>query len=580
MAISTTDTSVRYSGTGSTGPFPIPFPFLDVSHIYASIAPTADGTPVLLSQGEYTVTQNADGSGGSITTTAAVPAPKVLVIFRSVPLTQPTVFQAAGPFPAKANETALDRLCMQVQQLANAIAHLGGGGSGGTGGTGIDAPSAGTLTWADATARGLAQPLFAGQLGVERGTQTVWIAQSTAVGDWKEFNPRFKNKLVIGYVADAGNPGEQQSNAAALLEAWDVDAAIFAGDNSYNPPGGMYGGVHNFDHDWAAFDFLIEAGKAFPALGNHELDYDGWDVRLADKFPYIANQNGGRYYKVTLGGGLVDLFVLDSGLDSTLTLIEPSGNSDTSAQHAWFVSALASSQSRWKIAMFHHPPITLNPGDDRAAPAMGWKELAAMDLICCGHTHLLELLDWNDTMLANFSAIAHNDGAAAGLLNGAPSITDRALWAMDGVYGLGRIVATQDRLEVEAWRTDGALLHCREVNDFSKRSLVEEHWQSISEDTTVGAGPAIIVARLPAPSLIRRLVIFFAQGGGEDLPFEIWAASTKIAEGTIPHDTPSISIGCAAPNTIIPAGVEITFRPSVPSTAKGLGLFIFSDRYN
>jgi hypothetical protein len=92
-----------------------------------------------------------------------------------------------GPFPSKTAETALDRLELQTQELNTRILSLEGEDTGVPAGTGSGAA---TATWLNAAARAAVVPAMVGQLGVERATQTIWIAQSTTAGDWEEFAKR------------------------------------------------------------------------------------------------------------------------------------------------------------------------------------------------------------------------------------------------------------------------------------------------------------------------------------------------------------------------------------------------------
>jgi hypothetical protein len=237
MAVPSSTSSVRYTGNGSTvTPYAIPFPFLDTDHIYAAVSSNGVLDPELLEPGDFTVTRLEDGSGGSLTTAAAVTSPAALVITRTVPLTQPTELPNSGLFPPESVETALDRLEMQIQQLNRRVNSVEGvddedyvfvpGG--------IPAEVTGNASWLNAAARATKRPAKVGQIGVETSTQTLWISQSTTPGDWSEFQPRHSNRLVIGMTADSGQPCAAQTAAANLFATWEVDAAIFAGDNSYN----------------------------------------------------------------------------------------------------------------------------------------------------------------------------------------------------------------------------------------------------------------------------------------------------------------------------------------------------------
>ncbi len=125
MAVPTTQLEVSYVGSG-VGPYTIPFPFLATSHIRAAVSADGEEDAVLLSSSAYTVTRLPSGAGGTLTLDEAVADPEVLVIYREVPLTQPTVFPLAGPFPAKAVETAFDRLLMQHQQLDRRVSEITG----------------------------------------------------------------------------------------------------------------------------------------------------------------------------------------------------------------------------------------------------------------------------------------------------------------------------------------------------------------------------------------------------------------------------------------------------------------------
>jgi predicted phosphodiesterase len=362
------------------------------------------------------------------------------------------------------------------------------------------------LTWADATARAATVPGFVGQLGTEQETQTVWIAQSTSVGDWEPFAKRFTNRLVIGLVSDAGSPGAAQTEAAYALNQWEPDAVLFAGDNNYS-------GASNYASDWAAFADWIDQGKAYPALGNHDVDVDGWYTRHASKFPYLPGNK--RYYTKTLGDGLVDLFVLHSGRNSVFDLVEVDGNSVGSVQHAWFVEQLAASRARWKIAVFHHPPVTINEDtESRIEPNMGWPELAQMDLICCGHNHLLELVKYRNVMLATLGAVVSATATAAAVLQGGTA-GDALVWADDENKGLGRIVATQEKLTLEVWSASGdvfdyggaqRLLHVRDVRDFQTAPRILENYILFTPDDSLPATSSgdTYVCTLNAPTRLRR----------------------------------------------------------------------------
>jgi hypothetical protein len=654
MAVSNTLLAVRFVGNNATNiAYPITFPFLDESHIYAARVERAgmgtlsgsgapdDGftdwqidltfgqpipqlgeivedarrerarisnvvylgsgiyqvrtsnaeafaplesetifrpTNTLLSAADYTVVRNADGTGGELFTKAPIPATSQVIVFRSIPLTQPTVFQPAGPFPAKSNETALDRLLMQVQQLNRRINDLAGINELDY----VEAPSNDpnaahdVATWATPAARGGVKPSWAGQLGVERSTGTVWIAHSTNTGDWQEFRPLRTNRLVIGVTADAGDPGSKQNAIANLFDSWECDAVLFGGDNNYNLAAGYHA-------DWAAFAPLISASKAFPALGNHDLDSANWQALLDAKFPYLPGNR--RYYSVALGNGLVEVFVLNSGLNTDGDIVEPDGIDVGSVQHDWFVSKLEASKARWKIAMFHHPPATLVSGDDRTTADLVWPELARMDLIICGHTHAMEILKWRDTMLVNPSASVQPPRPIEAVLQGAETLTAYPLWANDEAQGACRIVASQERLEVEIWRADGALLHSRSFDDFSARPCLQEQYRVLNAGTVVGALDHRYVGTLGAPSMIRRVMIAVAEAPTDLLQWTLYAGNVVVATGSMGEEQTHQMAASQVATDMIPRGTQLTISTgdpygSPPSDATGLDVSVFLQRYH
>lgn len=578
MAVSDICLAIRYAGEDKTQ-FDIPFPFLERSHILAAISADGEAPPVLLPLSAYAVGNDAQGHP-VVTTHAPVPSGAAIVIFRNVPLTQPTVFQPAGPFPAKANETALDRLLMQVQQLNRRINNVAGLPSEDY----VEVPGSSpdnardVATWANGDARGGIRPRWTGQLGVERENGSVWIGQSTTPGDWQEFRPRRTDHLTLGVVADGGLRNSYQTGIASLLASWQPDAVLFAGDNNYS-------GAAGYANDWLAFQPFISGGKAFPALGNHDLDVPGYEALHNAKFPYLTPPGEQRrYYTVTLGDGLVDLFVLNSGLDSIGDLIEPDGNDAESDQHEWFVSQLAKSKARWKIAMFHHPPATLVDGDDRVSPEMNWPEFEQMDLIICGHTHALELLKWKNTMLLNASASVQPSRPVEAMLQGVDLATAWPLWADDENRGLARIVASQERLEVEVWRTDGALLHARSFDDFSARPCNQEHYKVLPSNQTIAVLDHEYISTVAAPSMLRRVMVSLNQLGAQPTPWTVYAGNVPIANGLIPGGQTFSVAPSLVPLEMIPRGTPFTISTSIAygSTApdaRGLDVHLFIQRH-
>lgn len=120
MTVSTATARVAYSGSGSTGPFTIPFYFLANSHIRAVKLAGGVETELTLTT-DYTLTGAGDEDGGELTLVVALASGETLTIVRNVPVTQETDWPVADPFPAVSHERAADKLTMIVQQINDTV---------------------------------------------------------------------------------------------------------------------------------------------------------------------------------------------------------------------------------------------------------------------------------------------------------------------------------------------------------------------------------------------------------------------------------------------------------------------------
>ena len=171
MAVESEVSSIEYAGNESTSTgYPIPFPYLDPSHIEVGTLDEDDAF-VALGADEFTVNEDDD----EVTTDPAIDSADTLVIRRTLPLTQPTVYSSSSPFLPETHEQALDRLAMQIQQLARAI----------DGGTATTSSQLVTL-FADASARAAATPSRVGHLGIQLDNNTLWRGTSLTAGAWSQ----------------------------------------------------------------------------------------------------------------------------------------------------------------------------------------------------------------------------------------------------------------------------------------------------------------------------------------------------------------------------------------------------------
>lgn len=116
--ITTEVSSVSYSGNNSTEQvYPIPFPFLEKSHIKCEVTDSS-GTVTTLT--DFSIVATKDGEGRNVTgealTGTAIPTSSTIRFFRETPAIQTLDLVAGGALPAEAAETAFDRATMIAQE--------------------------------------------------------------------------------------------------------------------------------------------------------------------------------------------------------------------------------------------------------------------------------------------------------------------------------------------------------------------------------------------------------------------------------------------------------------------------------
>jgi hypothetical protein len=118
MTVSVKPSFKSYSGDGSITAFSTVFEFEDSTDLVVLLQ-TGTATPVTQTiTTHYTVAGGA-GSTGTVTFVTAPPATDTVWIFRWRPMTQATDYTTNDSFPADSHEDAIDKLCEQVQQVAD-----------------------------------------------------------------------------------------------------------------------------------------------------------------------------------------------------------------------------------------------------------------------------------------------------------------------------------------------------------------------------------------------------------------------------------------------------------------------------
>lgn len=122
MTIENVTPRISYTGSGTTGPFAVPYYFLADAHLIVVTTDEDETETTLELDTDYTVTGAGDEDGGSITLTDELHNPSTVTITRDTTRSQESNWGRNDPFPAVATETALDKLTMITQELRLALA--------------------------------------------------------------------------------------------------------------------------------------------------------------------------------------------------------------------------------------------------------------------------------------------------------------------------------------------------------------------------------------------------------------------------------------------------------------------------
>lgn len=232
-------------------------------------------------------------------------------------------------------------------------------------------------------------------------------------------------KVKFGVIGDFGVSGNALNGISLMMKGWSPDFIVSTGDNTYGEldtdidyDPGLPGMQNDWEFNVGAYfggfmqgrsdgKFPLQTSQTqrfFPTVGNHDSYPDpGTGGTIDDYLDYFHGNPGGpsrlpgdrgaahdsdvSFYAVKHGP--VDLFVLDADVPNRPDLL--------ALQKSWLAAEVAASTARWKIAVFHQPPLT--SGYRAAASWMLWEELGLVDAILCGHDHFYERLDYFGTPL-------------------------------------------------------------------------------------------------------------------------------------------------------------------------------------
>jgi hypothetical protein len=183
-------------------------------------------------------------------------------------------------------------------------------------------------------------------------------------------DPKSLKFAVIGDSGTGGSAAYRVAEALAFYQTqFEFKVVLMAGDN-------MYGSQQPSDYKEKfelPYQALLARGvKFYAALGNHD--------QPAQRFYDLFHLGGERYHTLKLADS-VRLYVLDS------TYLDPD-------QVTWLKKELETSDSPWKIALFHHP---LYSAAKRHGSDLELRETLeplfvanGVDVVFAGHDHVYE----------------------------------------------------------------------------------------------------------------------------------------------------------------------------------------------
>jgi hypothetical protein len=115
--VDTTTTRVVYTGTGTVGPFSVPFRFNANTDLVAIKTLASTGAETILTlYVDYNLAGVGTGSG-TLTLLSVLPSTYKLTIMRSMDFLQQTTYVEHDPFTAATHNAVLDKLAMELQQV-------------------------------------------------------------------------------------------------------------------------------------------------------------------------------------------------------------------------------------------------------------------------------------------------------------------------------------------------------------------------------------------------------------------------------------------------------------------------------
>lgn len=245
-------------------------------------------------------------------------------------------------------------------------------------------------------------------------------------------------RITFTFVADGGLAGANQTDVASLIKQFNPDVLLFGGDNNYPA-----GDPATIQANWAAYLPEIERNRVRPALGDFDLDTDNGTPQLS----FFSLPGNGRYYRFRQGP--VEFFCINSGLNSSNTLVEADGNTQASTQGQWLEAALGNSDAEWKVVYFHHPPYTNSTAHSPGFTDLRWDFSGwGADVVLSGHSHNYERLIVSDFP---YFVVGTGGHSLAGFI-GSPTAASKKRYFAD--YGALKVTADHRKMLFQYYNVD------------------------------------------------------------------------------------------------------------------------------
>lgn len=247
----------------------------------------------------------------------------------------------------------------------------------------------------------------------------------------------------VALITDFGNCDEGEQAVADMVDRWQPQAIVTAGDNTQTTEGcaPYTESVLPYYGEWLD---RADGPQFFPVLGNHDYNNEGAGLeRYVRAFPYLsaADDPQRRWYERRIGG--IHFFLLDS---------EVAGD-DARTQQEWLRSALETAavsptDAAWRVVVFHRPAFSSGVHGPWAPmqPSAGWDYRGwGADLVVSGHQHVYE-----DVIVDGLHYLTAGVGAS-GTERACPAPDARTEGSRTCVAGAGAVLlaASPDTLRVE-----------------------------------------------------------------------------------------------------------------------------------